>query len=236
VQWGSHGSGSNRGGKPRAGLARCGAQGCSADQRARRGIGKQARRAPRLLPRIDWVYLGCAHRLAFVMASGDRDAARGHDRGQDRGQGGSACIAGKTWGQVVRDLRWELPARFYIAVRSAMFTRCAWQRARPHLRTGGRPGARLELCVAVGTRVAPPARIRTCTLMRLRDFDFDHVDKLSCIYSYDFGDSWHHTVTLEKLVAVKPAPRTAICIAGARRCPPEDVAEHTATSSFCAYR
>jgi hypothetical protein len=59
--------------------------------------------------------------------------------------------------------------------------------------------------------------------VRLRDFDFDHDDKLSFIYTYDFGDSWHHTVTLEKLVVVKPEPKTAICIAGARSCPPEDV-------------
>jgi hypothetical protein len=31
-------------------------------------------------------------------------------------------------------------------------------------------------------------------------------------------------VTLEKLLAVKPAPKFATCIEGARSCPPEDVA------------
>lgn len=42
-------------------------------------------------------------------------------------------------------------------------------------------------------------------------------------YLYDFGDSWEHTVTLEKTRVMVPAhefsPR---CLAGARACPPED--------------
>jgi Plasmid pRiA4b ORF-3-like protein len=59
--------------------------------------------------------------------------------------------------------------------------------------------------------------------VRLRDFHFDHAGDLSFVYLYDFGDSWQHKVTLEKLVAVKPAPKTATCIEGARCCPPEDV-------------
>ena len=59
--------------------------------------------------------------------------------------------------------------------------------------------------------------------VRLRDFHFDHDGTLSFIYNYDFGDNWRHTVTLEKLIAAKPAPKTATCIDGARCCPPEDV-------------
>jgi Plasmid pRiA4b ORF-3-like protein len=59
--------------------------------------------------------------------------------------------------------------------------------------------------------------------VRLRDFHFDHVGELFFGYLYDFGDSWQHTVALEKLLAVKPAPKTATCIEGARSCPPENV-------------
>ena len=70
--------------------------------------------------------------------------------------------------------------------------------------------------------------------VRLRDFDLDHDGTLSFTYTYDFGDSWRHTVTLEKLLALKPAPKIATCIEGARFCPPEHVGEPTATSSFCA--
>ena len=59
--------------------------------------------------------------------------------------------------------------------------------------------------------------------VRLRDFHFDHEGTLSFVYTYDFGDSWRHTVTLEKLLAAKPEPKTATRIEGARCCPPEDV-------------
>jgi hypothetical protein len=46
----------------------------------------------------------------------------------------------------------------------------------------------------------------------------------SMIYVYDFGDNWRHEVILEKILAsdaaTSPKP---VCLAGERRCPPEDV-------------
>jgi len=42
-------------------------------------------------------------------------------------------------------------------------------------------------------------------------------------YEYDFGDSWHHEVTVEKILSSDPASATgACCLDGARACPPED--------------
>jgi hypothetical protein len=41
-------------------------------------------------------------------------------------------------------------------------------------------------------------------------------------YLYDFGDSWQHTVTLEKVLPRDRSVRYPICVAGKRRCPPED--------------
>lgn len=42
-------------------------------------------------------------------------------------------------------------------------------------------------------------------------------------YEYDFGDSWEHEITVEKLLPAKPATATtALCLDGARACPPED--------------
>ena len=40
-------------------------------------------------------------------------------------------------------------------------------------------------------------------------------------YEYDFGDSWHHEIILEKILTYtrKPCP---ICTHGSRACPPED--------------
>ena len=43
-------------------------------------------------------------------------------------------------------------------------------------------------------------------------------------YHYDFGDSWHHEVTLEDILPPRNVPRAfALCVGGRRACPPEDV-------------
>jgi hypothetical protein len=42
-------------------------------------------------------------------------------------------------------------------------------------------------------------------------------------YEYDFGDSWEHEITVEKLLQPDAAAATtALCLEGARACPPED--------------
>ena len=42
-------------------------------------------------------------------------------------------------------------------------------------------------------------------------------------YEYDFGDSWEHKITVEKILPPDAAVTTsALCLAGARACPPED--------------
>lgn len=42
-------------------------------------------------------------------------------------------------------------------------------------------------------------------------------------YEYDFGDSWQHTVKLEKVEPWVDSDPVATCVAGRRACPPEDV-------------
>lgn len=41
-------------------------------------------------------------------------------------------------------------------------------------------------------------------------------------YDYDFGDSWHHRIALQKMLPRDPAVRLPVCVSGKRRCPPED--------------
>lgn len=41
-------------------------------------------------------------------------------------------------------------------------------------------------------------------------------------YLYDFGDSWRHRVTLQKILPFDPSVRLPSCISGKRSCPPED--------------
>jgi hypothetical protein len=45
----------------------------------------------------------------------------------------------------------------------------------------------------------------------------------TAVYVYDFGDDWRHHVVLEKIVPSDVAQPKPVCIAGKRRCPPEDV-------------
>ncbi len=58
---------------------------------------------------------------------------------------------------------------------------------------------------------------------QVRLLDFGRSPGLTFAYVYDFGDDWHHTITVEKLLALEFAPRAAACIEGARARPPEDV-------------
>lgn len=42
------------------------------------------------------------------------------------------------------------------------------------------------------------------------------------IYEYDFGDSWEHKVSLEKVLPLELGAKYPKCLAGERSCPPED--------------
>jgi len=47
--------------------------------------------------------------------------------------------------------------------------------------------------------------------------------KTAFTYSYDFGDSWGHRITVEKILDPDPsAARLVQCLDGKRSCPPED--------------
>ena len=43
------------------------------------------------------------------------------------------------------------------------------------------------------------------------------------IYQYDFGDGWEHEILVEGVLPPGPSGRVPRCIAGERRCPPENV-------------
>jgi len=45
----------------------------------------------------------------------------------------------------------------------------------------------------------------------------------SFLYEYDFGDGWRHNILVERILPSVPKQRKiAVCLAGARACPPED--------------
>ncbi len=47
-------------------------------------------------------------------------------------------------------------------------------------------------------------------------------EKDKVVYEYDFGDSWEHTVVLEKILKPEKGAFYPVCIKGKRACPPED--------------
>ena len=51
-------------------------------------------------------------------------------------------------------------------------------------------------------------------LWRNRPFSFT--------YTYDFGDEWRHTITVQKVVPVSKKMKYPVCLDGSRACPPED--------------
>lgn len=52
--------------------------------------------------------------------------------------------------------------------------------------------------------------------------DLVHREKDKFTYTYDFGDNWGHTLTVEKIVQPKTGVQYPICTAGKRACPLED--------------
>jgi hypothetical protein len=42
------------------------------------------------------------------------------------------------------------------------------------------------------------------------------------LYAYDFGDDWEHALVHEGMLMAEASPSYPRCLAGARRCPPED--------------
>lgn len=51
-------------------------------------------------------------------------------------------------------------------------------------------------------------------------------------YLYDFGDSWHHRIKVEKTLPAIACPQVPYCIDGANACPPEDVGAGLITRIF----
>ena len=58
------------------------------------------------------------------------------------------------------------------------------------------------------------------TKYKLNRFNFREKGKFS--YEYDFGDSWMHVITVEKILPVDSKMKYPVCIKGKNASPPED--------------
>jgi hypothetical protein len=68
-----------------------------------------------------------------------------------------------------------------------------------------------------GFGLQPPGNEKKVRLSDLVEVEGDAIR-----YDYDFGDSWSHQITLEKILYADSAGKLARCLAGVRACPPED--------------
>lgn len=66
----------------------------------------------------------------------------------------------------------------------------------------------------------PPGETRDERTERLADY-FGKTIK-QCVYGYDFGDNWNHTVLFERELPREPKQVYPQCLAGENGCPPED--------------
>lgn len=57
-----------------------------------------------------------------------------------------------------------------------------------------------------------------------KEFLADYFGKTikQCVYSYDFGDNWNHTILFERELPRDPKASYPRCLAGKNSCPPED--------------
>ena len=59
---------------------------------------------------------------------------------------------------------------------------------------------------------------------------FISIEQTTFLYVYDFGDDWHHTIKLEKVLPAEEAVSYPRCIGGKRNSPPEDCGGDTVVS------
>lgn len=57
---------------------------------------------------------------------------------------------------------------------------------------------------------------------KMKVSDLLKYEKDKIVYEYDFGDSWHHNIILEKILPPDAKMKLPICLAGKMNCPPED--------------
>ncbi len=73
---------------------------------------------------------------------------------------------------------------------------------------------------AMWAGILPRAKAIPASRTKLSEFLKSKNQKFS--YLYDFGDSWAHTITVERILEKNYSRKYPTCIDGARACPPED--------------
>ena len=62
--------------------------------------------------------------------------------------------------------------------------------------------------------------------------DYFSQNNKTAVYKYDFGDNWHHSILLEKILPREDGLLYPVCIDGQRACPPEDCGGYSGYEEF----
>ncbi len=62
--------------------------------------------------------------------------------------------------------------------------------------------------------------ISDCAEFRLCDFSPGQLKRF--VFEYDFSVGWDHEILLEEVLALRNGAKYPTCLAGARKCPPQD--------------
>jgi len=108
---------------------------------------------------------------------------------------------------------WDL----HVAIQDAM----GWYDS--HLHVFRVPDSRRGSLVRIGVPDdESEARRQTLPGWEIRVEDYLHEVSPVAVYEYDFGDGWIHVVQLEARLPAHKGRQYPVCLAGERKCPPED--------------
>jgi hypothetical protein len=68
-----------------------------------------------------------------------------------------------------------------------------------------------------------PARKEKLDAQTTKLYEIITEEKQKLTYTYDFGDHWEHTITVEKIETRPDKLEHPVCLKGKRACPPEDI-------------
>ena len=137
-----------------------------------------------------------------------------------------ADIEPAVWRRLVVPWTWHL-GQLHLAIQAAFNW---WNYHLHEFNIGGLRYGDLEIEEDGGSEDDP----RIFDERQVRLLDFARGSIVTFDYLYDFGDSWHHKVEFEQLLALDVVPKGGTCIAGARATPPEDVGGVDAYRRFLA--
>lgn len=109
---------------------------------------------------------------------------------------------------------------FHVAIQDAM----GWEDRHLHEFQLFDDSAGRTLAIGIPTDMSSPDRpvVPGWTVPLLKYFDPQGRHRWPFSYAYDFGDGWEHVLIHEGFERAKKSHKYPRCIAGERRCPPED--------------